>query len=78
MKVWHSFMEPYRDWDNDSNIVSFEIGDGYITVEFRTGRFRFYTYSGSYHVSEMQRLARLGDGLNAYINNHKPPYSSKR
>ena len=75
-------MEAYRDWDHDSNIVAYEIGDDFITVQFRDGRYHFYTYTcgsaGSHHIEEMKRLARLGDGLNAYISEHKPPYHSKR
>lgn len=75
-------MEHYRDWDNDSNIVAYEIGPDFITVEFRNGPTRFYTYTfgsaGAHAVEEMSRLARAGDGLNAYINEHKPGYASKR
>ena len=75
-------MQIYRDWDNDSNIVSYEIGNNYIVVEFRSGRYRFYKYTtfstGSYNIAEMQRLAIAGDGLNEFISKYKPRYESKR
>jgi len=74
-------MQTYRDLDNDSNVIAYEIGEDCIILEFRTGRYRFYKYTimsaGSYNISEMQRLAQLGDGLNAFINDSKPSYESK-
>lgn len=74
-------MQTYRDWDNDSNIVAYEIGDSYIVVQFRSSHFKFYKYTvgtaGSYNISEMQKLACAGDGLNAFINDNKPGYESK-
>ena len=72
-------MQPYNDIDRDSNIDSFEIGDDYITVKFFDGQTYIYTYAsaGSHHVEEMKRLANRHDGLNAYINRHKPGYSRK-
>ncbi len=74
-------MQTYRDWDNDSNIVSYEIGEDYIAVEFRNGRTKFYKYTygsaGVGDVEAMKRLACRGDGLNAFINENKPGYSNK-
>jgi hypothetical protein len=75
-------MQSYRDWDNDSGIVAYEIGDDFIIVQFRSGRETFYRYSigstGSHHISEMKRLAQQGDGLNAYIIDNKVRFESKR
>lgn len=75
-------MERYRDWDNDSGVISYEIGSDYITVEFKKGRFHIYTYTynsaGSYHIENMKRLAIAGDGLNEYIIEHKVNYTNKR
>ena len=66
-------MQPYADIDNDSGVVGYEIGDTFITVWF-DGTARSYTYSyahaGQAHVERMKQLARAGDGLNAYINEH--------
>ncbi len=74
-------MEPYRDWDHDSGVCAYEIGDGYITVEFRSGKNKFCKYTnlsaGAGNISQMQRLARLGDGLNEYIVENKVKYQSK-
>lgn len=74
-------MQLYRDWDNDSNVIAYETGDDYIVVQFKSGRYRNYKYTdfstGSYNISEMSRLANLGDGLNEFIGKHKPKYESK-
>jgi hypothetical protein len=65
-------MQPYRDIDSDSNVAAYEIGPGSITVQFASGVTYLYNASapGPGHVAEMQRLAKNGDGLNAYINKH--------
>lgn len=74
-------MERYRDWDNDSNVKAYEIGDDFIVVEFEGGQNRFYKYTygsaGSHDVETMKRLARSGDGLNAFISKNKPGYESR-
>jgi len=63
-------MERYRNLDGDSGVVAFEIGASSILVEF-TDKSK-YLYNGSKPgpaaVSEMQKLARAGRGLNSYIN----------
>jgi hypothetical protein len=63
-------MRPYKDTDDDSGVSGYEIGQGSIVVQFQKGG--TYVYNafrpGAAHVAEMQRLAQLGDGLNAYIN----------
>ena len=74
-------MQIYRDWDHDSGILAYEIGNDYITIQFKKGRYRFYKYTagsaGSAHISQMKRLAELGDGLNEYIVENKIGYASK-
>jgi hypothetical protein len=64
-------MQPYRDTDGDSNVHTYEIGNDYIIVEFKHGRYRFYKYTyartGMHDVEEMKRLAHLGEGLNSFI-----------
>lgn len=66
-------MEIYSDIDRDSGVHGYEINDTSITVYFK-GTNRPYTYSyskaGQHHVEAMKRLARSGDGLNEYINDH--------
>lgn len=65
-------VQPYRDIDGDSNVTAYEIGPGSIIVQFAGGATYLYNASapGSGQVAEMQRLARSGDGLNAYINKY--------
>ncbi len=74
-------MNNYRDWDNDSGVTSYEIGDDYIIVQFKSGRDRYYKYThasaGSMDIEEMKKLASAGDGLNEYIVENKVNYESK-
>lgn len=74
-------MERYRDWDGDSGIVGYEIGDGSITVQFRSGKNRYYLYTtrcvGAGVLSRMISLAQSGEGLNEYIVEEKIPYEDK-
>lgn len=62
-------MERYKDLDGDSGVVAFEIGEGSITVQFNSGMKYLYTVqsAGAAAIADMQRLARIGDGLNSYI-----------
>jgi hypothetical protein len=74
-------METYANLGGDSNVVRFEIGSDYITVEFASGTETFYKYTyasaGQTVVEEMKELARAGQGLNGYISTNKPAYESK-
>ena len=65
-------MQSYSDSDGDSGVVAYEIGAGSIIVRFADGGTYLYDASapGLEHVEEMQRLARVGDGLNSYINKY--------
>ena len=73
-------MEKYRDIDGNSGISTYEVGDDFIIVCFAKGGVYLYDYftTGSYHVNNMIRLARMGNGLNGYINlNAKHTYARK-
>lgn len=63
-------MEPYRDWDNDSGVRGFEICEGHIDVQFKSGAVYRYTSSsvGQANLDRMGGLARAGEGLNSFIN----------
>jgi len=63
-------MQQYEDLNGDSGVTAYEIGSGLIIVQFSKGGTYLYNGSkpGAAHVSEMQRLAQAGNGLNAYIN----------
>lgn len=63
-------MERYLDLDGDSGVVGYEISDTFIRVKF-SGTAKIYTYSyrsaGIEKVERMKQLAKVGNGLNAYI-----------
>lgn len=66
-------MQRYADTDRDSGVSHYEIGETSITVWFKGGAkpYRYsYGRAGIQHVEQMKRLARAGDGLNEYINDH--------
>lgn len=66
-------MKKYRNISGESGVDSFEIGETYIKVKFKS-KPRIYTYShnraGKMHVDKLKLLAQRGRGLNAYINSH--------
>jgi len=73
-------MEKYRDIDGNSGISAYEVDNDFIIVRFKKGGMYLYNYSitGSNHVNKMIELARIGNGLNGYINlNAKYTYARK-
>ncbi len=73
-------MERYKNLGGDSNVSAFEIGQDSITVEFKGGATYLYTHqsAGAANISEMQRLAEVGHGLNSFIGrNVKKNYAQK-
>ncbi|MBD3329516.1 hypothetical protein GF357_03415 [Candidatus Dojkabacteria bacterium] len=74
-------MQQYANLGGDSNVVAYENGADYITVQFASGKSTFYKYThssaGAGVVSHMQQLATSGQGLNSYISTEKPDYESK-
>ena len=69
-------MPKYKDIDNDSSVTAYKLKGRGIVVEF-DGEKRFY-YSERKHVRKMKKLAKAGDGLNAYVNINKPEYKRVR
>ena len=63
-------MTPYRDWDNDSGVRAYDIGQSHIDVQFKGGAVYRYTSlsAGQPNLDRMAQLARAGDGLNSFIN----------
>lgn len=63
-------MTPYRDWDHDSGVLAYVIGESHIDVQFKDGAIYRYTSisAGQVNLDQMARLARAGEGLNAFIN----------
>lgn len=63
-------MERYQNRGGDSGVMSFEIGDDSITVQFRDSSLYLYNSirPGQVMVDHMKILARSGQGLNSYIS----------
>jgi hypothetical protein len=63
-------MDSYRNLGGDSGVAAYSIEEGAITVQLSNGWLYQYTNqsAGAANVSEMQRLARAGQGLNSYIS----------
>ena len=73
-------MERYKNLGGDSNVVAYEIGNDYIKVKFADGCIYLYNYfsTKSQNIEEMKKLARIGEGLNEFINRYvKKQYASK-
>lgn len=63
-------MQRYANHGGDSGVISYEVAPGQITVQFKDGTLYLYNSlrPGAVAVSEMQRLAQAGVGLNSYIS----------
>jgi hypothetical protein len=63
-------MQRYANRSGDSGVAAYEIGRGWITVEFNEGATYLYNAHepGPAAVAEMQRLAKAGQGLSSYIS----------
>ncbi len=63
-------MQRYANRSGDSGVTAYEIGRGWIVVEFVEGATYFYNAHepGPAAVAEMQRLAKAGQGLSGYIS----------
>lgn len=73
-------MQPYANLGGDSGVAYFEIGNGYIVVQFKDGMNYKYTAqsAGTENISEMQSLALAGRGLNSFISKYvRKGYSEK-
>lgn len=62
-------MERYKNLGGDSSVVACSIEEGAITVQFSDGWCYLYNNlsAGAENVSELQRLAKAGRGLNGFI-----------
>jgi hypothetical protein len=62
-------MQAYTNIAGKSGVIAFEIEDDGIIVQFSDGSiYRYDTVSaGRTNITEMQRLARTGKGLDSYI-----------
>lgn len=62
-------MQNYANLGGNSNVSRYEIGSDFIRVEFKDSSIYKYTNisAGENHVTEMKRLAEVGQGLNSYL-----------
>lgn len=64
-------MVTYKNLGGNSGIVAYKTEPNAITVEFRSGKERFYLYTanscGQSNVKHMCSLAQNGIGLNSFI-----------
>ena len=62
-------MKRYRNLDGDSGVTAYECGDDFIRIRFVNGDIYEYTdeATGAEHVANMQKLARVGQGLASYV-----------
>ena len=63
-------MERYKNLGGNSNVIAYEIGIDFITVEFSDKSRYLYNYqsAGSENIEQMKKLAVAGRGLNSFIN----------
>lgn len=68
-------MQSYEN--KDSGISRYEIEQGSIRIEFKTGEVYLYTEAsaGPKAILRMHQLACAGEGLNTYINVIKPKHA---
>lgn len=60
----------YKNLQGNSGVRSYEYGENFIRVEFLSGEIYLYTYesAGWSNIEQMKVLAKLGKGLNTFIN----------
>jgi len=65
-------MQPYKNHNRDTGVVAYETGDNGIAVKFRDGSVYLYTIesAGPTAIKKMKSLAKKGEGLTTYINQH--------
>lgn len=65
--------EQYENKSGNSGVVAFEINPDYIWIWFKSGKaYRYSKQSVSeYYLSILVELAKLGEGLNTFINKNK-------
>lgn len=65
-------MQRYRSTEKNTGVIAYEISDDTISIKFRDGSVYLYTVAstGKKHIAQMQTLAKKGEGLTTYINQH--------
>jgi len=65
-------MQAYNTNGHDAGVVAYEIGKDNISIKFRDGSVYLYTNksAGAAAIADMKALAKKGEGLTTYINQH--------
>jgi hypothetical protein len=65
-------MQHYKTADQDTGVVAYEDGKDSISIKFKDGSVYLYTVksTGAATIAAMKRLAKKGEGLTTYINQH--------
>lgn len=63
-------MTPYLDYDQNSSVQGFQVGEGWIDGLFKDGSLYRYTAAsaGAQNIEIMARHAYAGQGLGGFIN----------
>jgi hypothetical protein len=73
-------MQLYKNSNRDTGVVAYEPNKDGIAIEFRDGSVYLYTIksAGAVAITEMKALAKKGEGLTTFINQHvKDRYEKK-
>jgi hypothetical protein len=65
-------MQRYLSAQKNTGIIAYQIAPDAISIKFRDGSVYLYTNvkPGKTHVTNMKSLAKKGEGLTTYINQH--------
>lgn len=65
-------LKPYHDSQGTANASGYATGRTWIMVQFKDDALYLYTNAscGAEHIRELKRLAKQGEGLDAYINKY--------
>ncbi|MDB5030971.1 hypothetical protein [Mucilaginibacter sp.] len=73
-------MQSYKTANQNTGVVAYETGKDSISIKFRDGSVYLYTNksAGAQAIAQMKILAKKGEGLTTYINQHvRERYQSK-
>ena len=65
-------MQPYKNASHDTGVIAYQLGKDRISIKFRDGSVYVYTVNsaGAKAIADMKALAKKGEGLTTYINQH--------
>jgi len=65
-------VKKYLSANKNTGVIAYDILPDGISIKFRDGSVYLYTIqsTGKTHIAQMQHLAKKGEGLTTYINQH--------